>query len=63
MQSANLYETILKRRSIRKYDETPLNGNTLTGISAYINALKPMDDQIKIQMKLVSGEDMKSIPQ
>lgn len=61
MKQTNLYETIFKRRSIRKYDLTPLDENKLAEISAYMSTLKPMDDQIKVEMKLISKNDIKGI--
>ena len=61
IENTNLYEAIFKRKSIREYDLTPLDGHTLAEIMAYMSALKPMYDDIKIEMKLVSQKDVKGL--
>jgi nitroreductase len=61
MENTNLYETIFKRKSIREYDLTPLDGHTLAEIMAHTGALKPLYDGIKIEMKLVSQKDVKGL--
>ena len=61
MENTNLYETIFKRKSVRKYDLTPLDERTLAQIIAHMSALKPMYDNIKIEMKIVSQKDVKSL--
>ena len=61
IENTNLYETIFKRKSIREYDLTPLDGHTLAEIMAHMSALKPMYDDIKIEMKLVSQKDVKGL--
>ena len=61
MENTNLYETIFKRKSVRKYDLTPLDERTLAEIIAHISALKPIYDNIKIEMKIVSQKDVKGL--
>ena len=61
MENKNLYETIFKRKSIREYDLTPLDGLTLAEITTHTSALKPLYDDIKIEMKLVSQKDVKGL--
>jgi nitroreductase len=61
MENKNLYETIFKRKSIRQYDLTPLNEQTLTQIMAHTSALKPLYDGIKIEMTLLSQKDVKGL--
>jgi len=61
IENTNLYEIMFKRKSIREYDLTPLDGHTLAEIMAHANALKPMHDDIKIETKLVSQKDVKSL--
>ena len=38
-----LYETIFKRRSVRKYDKTPLPAEVLSGIKNHIDQTAPLD--------------------
>jgi nitroreductase len=61
MENTNLYETIFKRKSIRQYDLTPLDGHALAEIMAHMTALKPMDDNIRIEMKLLSQKNVKGL--
>jgi len=61
IENTKLYETIFKRKSIREYDLTPLDEHTLAEIMAHTNALKPMYDDIKIEVKLLSQKDVKGL--
>ena len=61
MEDTNLYGTIFKRKSVRKYDLTPLDERTLSQIMAHIGVLKSMYDNIKIEMKIVSQKGVKSL--
>jgi nitroreductase len=61
IENTNLYETIFKRKSIRKYDLTPLDGHTLAEVMAHVSALKPLYNDIKIEMKLLSQKDVKGL--
>jgi len=63
IENINLYKTIFKRKSIRRYDLTPLDGHTLAEIMAHVSALKPLYDDIKIETKLLSQKDVKSLVQ
>jgi len=67
METQNLYETIFKRKSVRNYDITPLDENTLKDISNHLNNLEPLHDDIKIELKIISESDvnrrfMKKVP-
>jgi nitroreductase len=59
MYKTDFYSTIFKRRSIRDYDLTPLDENTLAEISGYMDALKPMYGDIKTELKIVSSDNVK----
>ena len=61
IENTKLYETIFKRKSIREYDLAPLDGHTLAEIMAHTNALKPIYDGIKIEVKLLSQKDVKGL--
>jgi nitroreductase len=61
MENTNLYETIFKRKSIREYDLTPLDKDALGEIMAHTSALKPLYDDIKIEIKLLSEKDVKGL--
>jgi nitroreductase len=55
----NIYDAIFKRKSIRKYDNSPLNERVLNRISEELNNLIPLYDDIKIDAKIISGDDVK----
>ena len=56
MEKNELYETIFKRKSIRNYDLTPLDQNTLAKISEYMDSLTPINSDIKVELKIISPE-------
>ena len=55
----DIYDTIFKRKSIRKYDNSPLDGEVLNRISEELNNLTPLYDDIKTDLKIISGNDVK----
>lgn len=59
MDKADLYETIFKRKSIRKFDLNPLDENTLKEISDRLQRLEPLHDNIKIEFKILSPDLVK----
>jgi len=61
MNEDKFYETMFKRKSVREYDLTPLDVRMLAEIMAHTNALKPLFDGIKIEMKLLSPPDVKGL--
>jgi nitroreductase len=61
LKNTNLYEAIFKRKSIREYDLTPLDGRMLAEIMAHTSALKPLYEGIKIEIKLLSQKDVKGL--
>ncbi|HMF31732.1 MAG TPA: nitroreductase family protein [Candidatus Lokiarchaeia archaeon] len=58
---SDLYDAIFVRKSIRKYDTTPIDTNAMAGISAYINTLTSMQDDIKTELKLVARDDVRGL--
>ncbi|MBC7765305.1 MAG: nitroreductase, partial [Hyphomonadaceae bacterium] len=59
MEQAKQYETIFKRKSIRKYEQDPLEESTLTAIADFVKGLKPLFADIKTQMNIVGHKDVK----
>lgn len=57
MEKNELYSTIFKRKSIRKFDLSSLDDKTLAEISNYLNSLIPIYKDIKTEFKIV-GPDM-----
>ncbi len=59
MEKTALYETIFKRKSIRKFDLTPLDEKTLHNISNHLQTLTPLHAEIKIEFKILSSDLVK----
>lgn len=58
MGKSNLYETIFKRKSIRKYDVCPLDEKMLFEIREYINNVKPLYPEIRIEMRIAQRHEI-----
>lgn len=52
----NIYETIFKRKSIRKYDMKSLDLDILKDIERYLENIKPYDLDIKTKMYILKDE-------
>ena len=55
----DIYNIIFKRKSIRKYDNSSLNEDVLNRISQELNNLISLHNDIKIEIKIISGDDVK----
>jgi nitroreductase len=62
MELAQLYEAIFTRKSIRRYDFTPLDEKTLGEIAAQLKKLKPMFPQITTELKLITAQEIRTLP-
>ena len=60
MDKNDIYETIFRRKSIRKYDQDPLDEEILKDIEGEVNDLKPLISGIKTEVLLISSEDVKT---
>ncbi len=60
-ESPNLYETIFRRKSVRKYDLTPLDEQTLAEIRSHTGVLRPLYNHINLEMKILSQKDVKGL--
>ncbi len=54
MNETALYDAIFKRKSIRDYDQTPIDSNRLEEISRNLQSLKPLLADIKTEFKIIS---------
>lgn len=61
MNQQDLYSTIFKRKSIRKYKAEPLNKEVLDKILKEIKTLVPLYNNIRTEINLVTQKDIKSI--
>lgn len=59
MEKTDLYPTIFRRKSVRRYDLTPLDESTLADISEYMDNLEPMYSDIKMELKIIGQDDVK----
>jgi len=61
METESLYNVIYKRKSIRKYDMTPLDRTTIEKIESFLKEIKPLDKDIKTEISIVSRIDVNSL--
>ncbi|MDR0877210.1 MAG: hypothetical protein LBN21_04095 [Treponema sp.] len=54
-----LYEAIFMRRSVKKYDMTPLGNEVLEGIKKFLASINQLDGQ-KVQFEVVSADAVKN---
>jgi hypothetical protein len=59
MTNQKLYDAIFTRKSVRKYDMTPLSEEVMDEIKNYADNLKPLDDSIRYSMSFLSEVDSK----
>lgn len=60
MEITDYYAFIFKRKSIRNFDLTPLDENTLANISSHLKSLNPMYGDIKVEMKIISSDEVET---
>lgn len=53
MEKMDYYGSIFKRKSVKRYDPTPLDNNKLKGISNHLSNLEPIYDDIKTEIKIL----------
>jgi nitroreductase len=59
MKKNDFYQTIFERKSIRNYDLTPLDENTLNEIKECLRTLKPFYSDIETELKILSSDEVK----
>jgi nitroreductase len=59
MKKTDLYKTIFKRKSIRKFDLTPLDEDRLKEVSNHLQTLETLHEDIKIEFKILSPNVVK----
>ncbi len=60
MDYETLYNAIFHRKSVRRYDSGPLTEAVTAGIREYLNTLTPLLPGIKVEIKRLSAEQLKS---
>ena len=60
MEIADYYDVIFKRKSVKKYDQTPLDERALEEISNQLKNLKPMYNNIKTEVKIIPLEQVET---
>ena len=61
MENIDLYSTIYKRKSIRRYESTPLDEGTLAKITNRFNQIKPLIEDIKTELKILPANTVKGL--
>lgn len=53
-----LYETVFKRKSIRKFNQNPLKEDVLDDIKEFLDNLEPLFPEIETELKIISSNDL-----
>ena len=61
MENIDLYSTIHKRKSIRRYESTPLDQATLEKITNRFNHVKPLYEYIKTELKTLPANTVSGL--
>jgi len=61
MEHTDLYSTIHKRKSIRKFDPTPLDEATIAKISNRFDKIKPLITEIKTKLMILPANTVKGL--
>ncbi|MDR3645307.1 MAG: nitroreductase family protein [Clostridia bacterium] len=61
MTNLQLYEVIFRRKSIRKYDMTPLPAAALAELRQFAGTVKPLDEKIRYAFTYLETDDVKNI--
>ncbi|PYG87067.1 nitroreductase [Ruminiclostridium sufflavum DSM 19573] len=61
MTNKELYDTIFVRKSVRKYDMTPLTDEIIYGIKEYASKLKPLDGSIRYSLSFLGEKDARFV--
>ena len=61
MDEEKLYETIFRRKSIRKYESTSLDQGTMEMVHSQIASLKPLVAGIKTEIRMLRNEEIKGL--
>ena len=58
MTNTDLYESIFKRKSVRKYDMTPLPRQTIDEIMYFAEHVKVLDPEVRYKLVLITQNDL-----
>ena len=61
MTNNQLYDAIFKRKSIRKYDMTPVSETILAELKKFASSVKPLDENIRYELSYLGTEDVKNL--
>lgn len=61
MTNERLYEAIFRRKSIRKYDMTPLPVHIISALQDFTKTAKALDGSIKIDFSYLGTDDVKNL--
>ncbi|MEA4854532.1 MAG: nitroreductase family protein [Christensenella sp.] len=60
MEWEQLYQAIFHRKSVRKYDPSPMPAESISALEAYCKTISPLVPSLKTEWKIFSGNDVKS---
>lgn len=59
-QNERIKELIFRRRSVRSYSNTPVDGTTVEQICSFCRRAKPLDPQIRVDVKVVRDQQVRN---
>jgi hypothetical protein len=61
MTNEQLYSAIFHRKSVRKYDPTPLPDAVLTKLRKFTAGIRPLDRKLKYELTYLGADDVKNL--
>lgn len=61
MIEEELYQTIFKRKSVRKFEDAPLDEATMSSIRSFISTLRPMFPDIRTELKFMTSDEVRGM--
>ena len=61
MIEEELYQTIFKRKSVRKFEAAPLDEATMSSIRSFISILRPMFPEIRTELKFMTSDEVRGM--
>lgn len=61
MENSQFYDAIFHRRSIRKYEMTPVSGDILAKLKEYASSVRSLDESISYELCYLGAGDVKNL--
>ncbi len=61
MTEEELYQSIFKRKSVRKFEAAPLDEATMSSIRSFISTVRPMFPEIRTELKFMTSDEVRGM--